>query len=152
PRLRPATTVVRYGIDVDAVRAESAQREKARQSLGIEPDELVVGTVANLRATKGYPELLAAASPVIERLTQTGFFAVGAGPLAAARADLRARRGLGDRFRFLGYRADALELMSAFDVFCLASRHEGLSVALMEALAFGLPVVATTAGGTAELA
>ena len=58
---------------------------------------------------------------------------------------------LGDRFRFLGYRPDAAHVMSAFDIFCLASHHEGLPIALMEALVLGLPVVATDVGGIAEL-
>ncbi len=56
-------------------------------------------------------------------------------------------QGLGDRFLLLGYRPDALRVMSGFDVFTLASTHEGLPVALMEAFALGLPVVATAVGG-----
>ena len=65
--------------------------------------------------------------------------------------DLAAQLGLGDRFRFLGYRSDAVEVMAGFDVFCLASHHEGLPIALMEALVLGLPVVATRVGGIAEI-
>jgi glycosyltransferase involved in cell wall biosynthesis len=57
---------------------------------------------------------------------------------------------LGDRFRFLGFRADVHSVMSAFDIFCLSSDHEGLPVALMEAKALGLPVVATGVGGIPE--
>src|SRR5690606_32961920 len=57
---------------------------------------------------------------------------------------------LGDRFLLLGYREDAVRVMSAFDVFTLASRHEGLPVALMDALALGLPVVATAVGGVPQ--
>ena len=64
---------------------------------------------------------------------------------------LRAELGLGDRFEFLGFRPDAVELMSAFDIFCLASHHEGLPIVLMEALALGLPVVATRVGGIEEI-
>jgi glycosyltransferase involved in cell wall biosynthesis len=114
-------------------------------------DDVVIGTVANLRATKGYPDLLAAARRVIDRLPSVRFVAVGRGPLEH---DLRARHaelGLGDRFVFLGYRDDAVRAMSAFDVFCLPSHHEGLPVALMEALALGLPIVATRVGGVDEL-
>jgi glycosyltransferase involved in cell wall biosynthesis len=77
--------------------------------------------------------------------------AVGRGPLEHELRDQAARLGLGDRFTFLGYREDALRVMSAFDVFCLPSHHEGLPVALMEALALGLPVVATRVGGVAEV-
>ena len=62
-----------------------------------------------------------------------------------------ASSGSATRFTFLGYRPDAVRVMSAFDVFCLPSHYEGLPIALMEALALGLPVVATKVGGVAEL-
>jgi glycosyltransferase involved in cell wall biosynthesis len=60
---------------------------------------------------------------------------------------LHAQLGLGDRVQLLGYREDAVRVMSAYDIFTLSSRHEGLPVSLMDALALGLPVVATRAGG-----
>ena len=110
-----------------------------------------MGTVANLRATKGYPDLLEAAAAVIRDSDSVQFVSVGRGPLES---ELRARRdrlGLGARFEFLGFRPDAVRIMSAFDIFCLASHHEGLPIALMEALALGLPVVATRVGGVEEL-
>ena len=79
------------------------------------------------------------------------FVAAGRGPLEDELRAQKDRLGLGDRFTFLGYRADAVRVMAAFDVFCLASHYEGLPIALMEALALGLPVVATDVGGVAEL-
>lgn len=150
-RLRAATEVVRYGIDVAAVRRAGAARARMRRALGLAEDQVAVVTVANLRANKAYPDLLAAAARVAAAAPEVRFLAVGQGPLEH---ELRARHaalGLGDRFRFLGYRPDAVEVMAAGDVFCLASRFEGLPVALMEALALGLPVVATDVGGVAEL-
>ena len=57
---------------------------------------------------------------------------------------------MGDRFRLLGYREDAARLLSGADVFALASQHEGLPVAVMEALALGVPVVAPAVGGLRE--
>ena len=59
---------------------------------------------------------------------------------------LHAALGLGDRFRFLGYREDAVHLLAGCDLFVLASRHEGGPLAVLEALAMGLPVVATSVG------
>jgi glycosyltransferase involved in cell wall biosynthesis len=150
-RLQARTEVVRYGIEVDKVRAVAGSGAHARRTLGIAADALVVGTVANLRATKGYPDLLAAARSVCARVERARFVSIGQGPLAGELHDLHARLGLGARFTFCGFRPDALELMPAFDVFCLASHYEGLPISLMEALALGLPVVATTAGGIAEL-
>ncbi len=128
---------------------------------------MLVGTVANLRATKGYPDLLRAAAIVTretvtretdDRETGAGangpnvkFVSIGRGPLLDELQSLQRELGLGDRFEFLGFRPDAVECMSAFDIFCLASHHEGLPIALMEALALGLPVVATRVGGIEEI-
>ena len=61
-----------------------------------------------------------------------------------------AQLGLGDRVLLLGYRDDAVRVMSAFDLFTLASLHEGLPVSLMDALALGLPTVATAVGGVPQ--
>src|SRR5690606_27997930 len=79
------------------------------------------------------------------------FVVVGQGPLADELAAHHERLGLGRRLVLAGYRPDAVDVVAAGDVFCLASRHEGLPVALMEALALGRPVVATRVGGIPEL-
>lgn len=150
-RHRSLTEVVRYGVDVAGVQAHAGAREAVRKELGLGPEALVVGTVANLRASKGYPDLLAAASLLVARRPEVRFISVGQGPLAAELAARRDVLGLGDHFVFLGWRTDAARVLSAMDVFCMASHHEGLPVAMMEALALGLPVVATSVGGVPEL-
>ncbi len=143
--------MLRHGIDIKGVREAGAARDAMRAALGVEPDELVVGTVANLRRTKGYPDLMNAARRVLAEVPRARFLAVGRGPMEAELRALRDELGLGSRFELLGFRPDAVEVMSAFDVFCLPSRHEGLPISLMEALALGLPIVATRAGGVEEL-
>lgn len=146
---RSIETVV-HGVDVDAIRAR-AERDAVRAELGIATDEVLVGAVANLKPHKAYDDLLATAARVTAGDDRVQVVAVGEGPL---RADLEAehdRLGLGDRFRFLGYRPDATRVLSGFDVFCLASRHEGLPLALMEALVLGVPAVVTDVGGNREL-
>jgi L-malate glycosyltransferase len=150
-RIHRRAQAVLQGIDVDEVQAQRAHRAGVRAELGLAPDALVVGTVANLRPAKAYPHLLAAAVEVVERLPDVRFVTVGHGPLEAEIHALHARLGLGDRLLLLGHRPDAVRLMAACDVFALASLHEGLPVALMEALALGLPVVATEVGGIPEL-
>jgi glycosyltransferase involved in cell wall biosynthesis len=154
-RLRAKTRVIQYGVDVEAVQAAAPGREAGRRALGVGPDEVLIGTVANLRATKGYPDLLVAAAKVLANgspnASDVRFVALGQGPMEQELREQAARLGLGDRFRFLGYRPDAVEVMAAFDIFCLPSLHEGLPVALMEALVLGIPVVATDVGGTGEI-
>ena len=149
-RLQASTEVVRHGIDVEAVAATLADRDAVRRELGLD-GRLVVGTVANMRATKGWPDLLAAARQVLDEVDDATFLAVGQGPMEEEIHRLHEQLGLGDRFRLLGFRPDAVRIMAGCDVFCLASHHEGLPIAVMEAMALGLPIVATDVGGLSEL-
>lgn len=150
-RLQSRAEVVAHGIDVDQVRSDGSARAEVRAELGIAPDALVVGTVANFRPVKAYPDLLAAAARVVAEVPGTRFVAVGQGPQEAEMRELHERLGLGEAVLLLGHRPDAIRIMGACDVFCLASLHEGLPVALMEALALGLAVVATDVGGISEV-
>lgn len=150
-RVRERVTVVEHGIDADRV-AESLQRRDAiRAELGVGDDTIVVGTVANFRHQKNYPLLLATAKRVVDTHDNVVFVSVGQGPLEDEMRRLHGELQLGDSFRFLGFRADATDVMAAFDIFCLSSRHEGLPVALMEAMTLGRPVVATAVGGVPEM-
>lgn len=146
---RARVEVVVHGVPLDAVRARRADRVALRAELGIGIGEVVVATVGNYRVHKDYPTLLRAARAVLDAEVgvDVRFVAVGQGPLEAEIRAEHARLGLGDRFVLLGYRPDAIGVLAAADVFTLASTHEGLPVALMEALAVGLPVVATSVGG-----
>ena len=151
---RRATTVV-HGVDLslsDSLIARRAElRALVRSELAVDDDELLFMTVANLRPEKGYDVLLEAAKAIADCDLPIRFAAVGRGPLSAA---LRARHvdlGLGDRFQFLGQRDDVLQLLAGADAFVLASRHEGLPVALMEATSVGLPIVASSVGGVPQV-
>ncbi len=147
-RLRPEVLV--HGVPIPAVRAHLAQRNAARAELGVPDGTVLIGTVANLRAQKAYPDLLAAARHISDQGLPIAFVAVGQGPLEAELHRRHAELGLGDDFRFLGYREDAVRVMAACDLFVLSSHYEGFPVALMEALVLGLPVVATAVGGIAD--
>jgi|SRR5581483_11113282 len=145
------TEVVIHGVDVAGIAARRGERDAARAELGIGHDEQLVVTVANLRAQKDYPTMLQAAQQLADSAEPVRFVSVGQGPLAAELAGERDRLGLGERFQFLGFREDPVRVLVAADVFCLSSRFEGLPISLLEAMAAGLPVVATAVGGVASV-
>lgn len=149
PRRRRSEVLI-HGIDSQASPVESGTRERMRAELGIADDQILSLTVANLRSNKDYPNLLRAAKSAVEREPRLRFIAVGQGPLEADITALHEELKLGDRFRLLGFRRDIPELMAASDVFTLGSAHEGLPVAIMEAFAADLPVVATQVGGVPQ--
>jgi glycosyltransferase involved in cell wall biosynthesis len=141
------TEVLVHGVPVERLRAARAQRTALRTELGLGADEIVVTSIANLREPKGYDVLLDAASIVAAADQRVHFLAVGSGPLAAKLEARRDALGLDARFSLLGRRDDVHQILAASDIFVLASRHEGFPIALMEAIAAGLPAVATRVGG-----
>jgi L-malate glycosyltransferase len=146
-RLAGRLRTVVHGIDLDRVRAAAAGRADVRSELGVLDDEIVIGTIGNVRPQKRYPDLLEAARRVIDSEPGVRFVAAGIVPADGAILATHARLGLGERFRFLGFVDDATRLLAACDLFVLASGFEGLPVSMMEALALGLPVVATDVPG-----
>jgi glycosyltransferase involved in cell wall biosynthesis len=122
--------------------------QSLRDSIGIRPDEYVIGTVARLEPAKGLDGLIAAFHAVA--LPQSRLVIVGQGSQRAALAALVQRLGLGSRVVFTGFRADARALYATFDLFVLNSNDEPYGLAILEAAAAGVPVVATaTVGATA---
>jgi len=139
--------VLVHGIDLQHTSAQLEGRAAMRRSLGVTDQEVLVATVANFRDQKDYPNLLRACALLRERGVPFRLVAVGQGPLETAMRGLHTQLGLGDQVQLLGYRADPEAVLAAADVFVLASKWEGLPVALMEAAALGLPMVLTEVGG-----
>lgn len=150
PPRRRRSEVLIHGIDTTSTPSDPDIRERVRSELGIGQGEVLAITVANLRKNKDYPNLLRAAKTSLAREPRLRFIAVGQGPLEGEIKALHQELGLGDRFALLGFRRDIQELMAAADLFVLGSAHEGLPVAIMEAFAAGLPVVATRVGGVPQ--
>ena len=144
------SAVLVHGVQLDAVRAATASRNATRESLGVKSDDVLVVSVANFRAQKDHPNLLRACAELQRRGVPLHVAVVGQGPLANDVHALRDELGLGAAVQVLGYRADAVNVLAAADVFVLASRWEGLPVALMEAAALGVPAVLTQVGGMPE--
>jgi glycosyltransferase involved in cell wall biosynthesis len=149
-RARAHSEVLAHGIAVDRIGALTAERDAVRAELGIEPATILVGTVANYHPKKDWPNLLQASRIVADAGLPVRFCAVGQGPLEAEVRALHRELRLEGTVILTGYRADAARLMAGADIFVLASRWEGLPVAVMEACALGLPLVATAVGGVRE--
>jgi glycosyltransferase involved in cell wall biosynthesis len=124
-----------------------------RATLGVQPDDPVVGIVANFRPAKGYEYFIEAAHLVRQRLPNTKFLVVGQGREAIEKKvhALIDRFKLHDNIVLLGFRQDVPELLRVFDVFVLSSISEGLPLSVVEAMAAHKPVVVTRVGGLAEL-
>ena len=144
--------VILNAVEADRFRpVDPGDRAALRARLGLPVDGLLVGCVANLRPVKGHLRLIEAFAAVQADLPRAGLVLVGEGPLQAALAREVEERGLREAVHFLGQRGDVPDLLPAFDLCALASESEGLSNALLEAMACGLPVVATAVGGNPEL-
>lgn len=144
--------VVPLGFDLSAFAAIDADaRAAARQTLDIPADAEVVSTVGRLTAIKQYRLFLDAVAAAARTRPRLLALIAGDGEL---RADLEAHArelGIADRVRFLGWRRDLATIYGASDVFMLTSRNEGTPVALIEAMASGVPGVSTDVGGVKDV-
>ena len=136
------------GIDVKDFRI-NVNRSKKLQELGLNPDKLVVGTVSRLHEPKkGFRFLLKAAQNLQKRY-ECQFLIVGGGKDEAELKEMAKEMEL--KVLFTREREDVPELLQVMDIFVLSSLYEGLPVSLLEAMASGLPVVATKVGGMPEV-
>jgi glycosyltransferase involved in cell wall biosynthesis len=137
---------------IDANQYSPGRANDLRRELGIPPDTLLIGAVGNIRAPKAYDLLLHTAKIVIAT-RNVRFVVIGEGtkellePLLRLRSDL----GLEATVTFLGFRTASPELLRNFDVFISSARSEGLPLSFLEAMAVGLPVVATPTSGALEV-
>ena len=142
--------VIPHGLDLPECDA-SRGRAGARRELKLPPDTPVVGIVGRLVYTKG-PDLLIRAAPLVRaRLPGTRFVLIGAGPEESPLRRLAEEHGVSDAVVFTGYRSDARQLLPAFDILAAPSRDEGLSLSVLEAMACGIPAVASRLGGIPSL-
>jgi len=141
--------VVANGVDVAAI-AAARPGTKVRRELGLPEGVPVIGLVGRLdHWGKGHRELFEALAALQER-HPVGALIVGGGRRMDEVRQMAAGLGLAGAVHFLGERPDVPDLLNAMDIFVLPSYSEGLSLALLEAMAAGKPVVATAVGGTPE--
>jgi glycosyltransferase involved in cell wall biosynthesis len=141
---------------ISIIPASPALRATARRDMGFASTARVVGMVARLAPQKDYLALARAAQRVLSIMPDVRFVVVGdtTGVYRAHYDTIRTtldQLGIAESFTFTGHRADARQLMSAFDVFVLSTHFEGLPLVILEAMAIGLPTIATAVNGIPEV-
>ena len=142
-------SVVRSCVDPDRLARGSCNGLRAE--LGIREDGPIVGNVGHMTPHKGQGTLIEAIPKVLQEVPAARFVIVGEGALEPSLKGQARRLGVSDRITFPGFRKDIPSFLSLFQVFVMPSHMEGLGTAILDALAMGLPVVATTAGGIPEM-
>ena len=145
------THIIVNGIDARCVAAAAMTRAAAREQLRLEPDALVLGTVARFDPVKALDSLLRAFALAAAQDPAARLVLVGDGPEAPRLRALSATLGIESRVRWAGPIADASRLLPALDLYVSASRKEGLPLALLEAMACQVPVVATRVSGHVDV-
>ena len=146
---REKMVVIPSGVDTDRFQPLPPADFKAR--LGLPASRLVVGVVTRMRVRKGVEEFIRAIARVRETHAETHGVIVGEVSLDDGLQALVRALGLDAHLTLLGRRSDMPEVLSALDVFVLSSHDEGMSNAILEAMAMEKPVVATDVGGTGEV-
>lgn len=139
------------GIDLPPYTGGTQERAGVRQELGVGPDERLILQVARLDSLKDHVTAVRTMARLVQRRREARLFLVGEGPMRPVIEGLIARHGLGHSVRLLGLRRDVPRLLSAADLFLLTSISEGIPLTLIEAMAAGLPVVATGVSGVPEV-
>lgn len=143
--------VIHNGVDI--ARFTPSKMNLLRRELSLSPESFIVCSLGNVRPAKGYDHLIEAAGQVVREAPHIHFVIAGQGKgqLLARLQEMRRRRQLQGNVHFLGFREDAVSILSSSDVFLLPSTSEGFSISTIEAMACGLPVVATRSGGPEEI-
>jgi glycosyltransferase involved in cell wall biosynthesis len=148
---RVPVVVVRNGIEVGRPAPPPERLAELRRRLDLPAGAPVVGTVAVLRLQKRLDLWLEAARRVLAARPETRFLVVGDGPLRGGLEAEAARLGIAPAVRFAGLQEDVPSFLALLDLFLMSSEFEGLPLALLEAMAAGVAVVATAVGGIPEV-
>lgn len=141
---------IHNGIDLAKFLQQDESVEEAKRHFGLD-GFYIVGAVGSLQPRKGHSFLIKAVPVVLKRIPRAKFIIVGAGPLLDALKNEVRQRKLERHVLFWGYRDDIYRVMAMFDVFVHPSVEEGFGIAILEALAMGKPVVASSVGGIREI-
>lgn len=154
PRLRLAAAqcaVIPNGIDIKVFQPE--RDRSIRAELGVSDDTTLIGAIGNIRKPKAYDVLLRAMRALLDHSQRFHLVIAGdcANPLGGQLKQLKRDLGIETHVTFLGLRPDVSRILNNLDVFVLSSHTEGFSIACIEAMACGVPVVATRSGGPEQI-
>lgn len=149
----PKVSVVLYGMDFKWLSDEAidAARLRLRAELKMAADAQLLGMACRLVEQKGIPYALEAMRRIRSDFPRAHLVIAGDGEQASELRRLASRLGISDRVHWLGWRADAADLMAALDVFLLPSLREGFGLVLLEAMSRRLPIVASHVGAIPEI-
>jgi glycosyltransferase involved in cell wall biosynthesis len=143
-------TIVYEGVELPAL-PSTQRRAEARSSLGIAPDEPLLGCVGALSPDKGQEWLIRALVNLRKKFPSAKLLLAGTGPCRERLQNLALEAGVGDAVIFAGFVSDVESVYAALDVLLLPSFFEALSNALMSAMAYAIPSIAFNLGGPAEI-
>ena len=146
-------SVVRYGMEYRWISDDDINlaRQRLRTELNLESDAQLLGIACRLVDQKGIPYALEALRRIRSDFPRAHLVIAGEGEKAGELRRLASKLGIADRVSWLGWRADAAELMAAFDVFLLPSLHEGFGLVLLEAMSHRVPIIASEVGAIPEI-
>jgi glycosyltransferase involved in cell wall biosynthesis len=139
------------GVPTAELRAAAPPRGEARARLGLDPDAFIVVGLGRLVAIKGFDLLARALPAVVAQIPSARVLLVGDGAERAHLVAIAASMGVAERLRMTGETTDVASYLAAADVVAVPSRNEGMGRVIVEAMALGLPVVATAVGGIPDV-
>jgi len=153
---REQIVVVPNGIDLKRFNPTRYDRNRCRKALRLKPDHFVIGAVSRLAPQKNLGHLLRAAQALIQKRNPLSarLRIIIAGPDGGSKKELVAQASklrIAKHVRFTGSRSDVPQVLRALDVFAIPSFHEGTPFAMLEAMAMGLPIVASQVGSIPEV-
>lgn len=148
--IKDKITVILNGVDTERYQ-RSVDKAHIRQLLGLSTNAQVIVMVATFKKQKGHRYLIEAAAPLVSQFPDLHILLIGDGDLKEEIITLANQSDLNGHVHFLGFRSDVPDLLAASDYFVLPSLWEGLPMALVEAMASGMPVIATEVAGTKQV-
>lgn len=139
------------GLDLQKYNNEEFNKTEFKQSLGLEGNDKVILSVAEFIKRKNHKTMLKSFAELTKTVNDVKFVLCGTGKLQQKMQNLAKKLNIENKTIFLGYRKDVNKIMQVSDVFYHQSSHEGLTMSIMEAMYFGLPIVASNVRGNADL-